>query len=256
MSLSEGVISEWRMRWWTRDPFMYPTEHHYQRESPLILSQKFQWAMWINTQCIPEENNPHLLIHCQRNGIQWSYNGCVLAWGWLYLLSEIGSFLEGYIFFLMFQCIWVSNKRYNIYVCVCSTRQRLRDRSFADRTSLLMYKQTEVSIVFPTDRRLWMHAHLVDEQSEIHKETIATMSLPTQKTCSFKMSNENCCKDSVFHSFKMGSSFHNYAQFMDSLHFGRKVRLFRKFQKNTLNSYCPPPFLWRAQTFWRAGAER
>lgn len=65
-----------------------------------------------------------------------------------------------------------------MYVCVYSIFALL-NKSYLTLTFL-----TE-----NTDRRQ-VHPHLVDKQSERHKGTKATILLPIQQTCPFKMSNE------------------------------------------------------------------
>lgn len=123
------------------------------------------------------------------------------------------------------------------------------DPHSSDATCVLAHWWTGVLQLSPedlnTDRRLRLHAHTVDKQSEHHKGTIATILLPTRQTRPFKMSNEKaiarvqCSFDSEWaHHLTIG-------QFMDSPYLGYKaeeldLRLFKKLLEiyNTILDMC------------------
>lgn len=90
-----------------------------------------------------------------------------------------------------------------------------------------------------TDRRLRVHAHLVDKQSEHNKGTTATILLPTQQTRPFKMSNEKavamvqCSIDSKWahHLTTMPNLW--TPSILDTKWQNKVQLLFKKLQKNT-----------------------
>lgn len=74
------------------------------------------------------------------------------------------------------------------------------------------------------DKRLGVHAHLVDKQSEDHKRNNSYHAIAHPANTSFQnVKWKRCCKDAVFYWLKMAPSFDHNDQFMDYLHFKYKV---------------------------------
>lgn len=75
-----------------------------------------------------------------------------------------------------------------------------------------------------TDKRLGVHAHLIDKQSEDHKRNNSYHAIAHPANTSFQnVKWKRCCKGAVFYWLKMVPSFDHNDQFMDYLHFKYKV---------------------------------
>lgn len=175
-----------------------PTAPRYQAQSPLIWGhQKTEWSRWMYSWCVSEQN--HLLVDCQTPFSDVTMVCSMLASGWrawnglrkvapslevqflfckVYYcvcacVYSVGWACTMYVFALVAKVVWPS-----LFWCnLCIDAQMSRSLQLSPLDS-------------NTDRRLRVHAHLVDKQSEHHKGTIATILLPTQQTRPFKMSNE------------------------------------------------------------------
>lgn len=135
----------------------------------------------------------------------------MLASGWLHGLRKIVPSLEVRLPFFFFINMPVGQC---VPVCVCVRVVRINVYSVGWTCTMYVFALL-AKVVWPllfwcnsridaqmnrslqlspedsnTDSGIWVHAHLVDKQSEHHKGTIATILLPTQQTRPFKMSNE------------------------------------------------------------------